>query len=141
VPPLSHSEQTQGLQFNCSGRCTRQAPIWKLRGAFYIEGMAAPLVVNIPHRLGRDQAISRLKGGLREAQAKFGRVFTVQEEAWTDNRLQFRLAALAQSVSGTIDVFDDHVRLEVFLPWLLAKIAEKIQPVIQREAVLLLDKK
>lgn len=103
--------------------------------------MAPPLIVNIPHSLGRDQAISRLKGGLRKAQARFGQLFAVQEEAWTDSRLRFRLAAFGQSVSGTIDVFDDHVRLEVLLPWLLAKIAEKIQPVIQREAVLLLDKK
>ena len=55
--------------------------------------------------------------------------------------MQFRLAALAHSVSGTIEVFDDHVRLEVVLPWLLAKIAEKIQPLIQREGILLLDKK
>jgi hypothetical protein len=103
--------------------------------------MASPLVINIPHSLGRDQATHRLKAGLRGAQARFGQLFTVQEDVWTDSRLQFRIAALAQSVSGTIDVFDDHVRLEVSLPWLLAKIAEKIQPVIQREAVLLLDKK
>ena len=103
--------------------------------------MTPPLVVTIPHSLGQDQAISRLKIGLGDAQARFGQFFAVQEETWTDNRLQFRLATLAQSVSGTIDVFDDHVRLEVVLPWLLAKIAEKIQPLIRREAVLLLDKK
>jgi hypothetical protein len=103
--------------------------------------MTPPLVVTIPHSLGQDQAISRLKIGLGDAQARFGQFFVVQEETWTDNRLQFRLAALGQSVSGTIDVFDDHVRLEVVLPWLLAKIAEKIQPLIRREAVLLLDKK
>ncbi len=103
--------------------------------------MAPPLVVTIPHSLGQNEAIRRLKGSLGEARAKFGQLFTVQEETWTDNRLQFRLAALAQSVSGTIDVFDDHVRLEVVLPWLLAKIAEKIQPLIRREGVLLLDKK
>jgi hypothetical protein len=103
--------------------------------------MAPPLVVTIPHSLGQNQAISRLKDGLAEIQARFGQFFTVQEETWTGNRLQFRLAALAQSVSGTIDVFDDHVRLEIVLPWLLAKIAEKIQPLIRREGTLLLDKK
>jgi hypothetical protein len=103
--------------------------------------MAPPFVVTIPHSLGQNEAIRRLKGGLGEAQAKFGQLFSVQEDAWTDNRLQFRLTALAQSVSGTIDVFDDYVRLEVVLPWLLAKIAEKIQPLIQREGTLLLGKK
>jgi hypothetical protein len=106
-----------------------------------MRAMPPPLIVTIPHRLGQNEAIRRLKSGLGEAQARFGQLFTVQEETWTDNRLQFRLAALAQSVSGTIEVFDDHVRLEVVLPWLLAKIAEKIQPLIKREGTLLLDKK
>jgi hypothetical protein len=103
--------------------------------------MAQPLVVTIPHSLGQNQAMSRLKVGLAETQARFGQFFTVQEQTWTGNRLQFQLAALSQSVSGTIDVFDDHVRLEVVLPWLLAKIVEKIQPLIRHEGTLLLDKK
>ena len=103
--------------------------------------MSKPLVVTIPHRLGRDEAVRRLKSGLRGAEEKFGRFFTLQEETWTDNRLQFRIAALAQTASGTIDVLDDHVRLEVVLPWLLAKVAEAIQPLIRKEGTLLLEKK
>jgi hypothetical protein len=103
--------------------------------------MSKPLVVTIPHRLGQDEALRRLKSGLRSAQDKFGQFFSLQEEAWTDNRLQFRVTALAQSASGTIDVLDDHVRLEVVLPWLLAKVAETIQPLIRKEGTLLLDKK
>jgi len=103
--------------------------------------MSKPLVVTIPHRLGQDEATRRLKTGLGSAQAKFGHLFSVQEETWTGNRLQFRLRALAQSVSGTIDVLDDHVRLEVVLPWLLAKIAASLQPLISKEGTLLLEKK
>jgi Putative polyhydroxyalkanoic acid system protein (PHA_gran_rgn) len=103
--------------------------------------MSKPLVVTIPHRLGRDEAVRRLKSGLRGAQKKFGQFFTLQEETWTDSRLQFRVTALAQTASGTIDVLDDHVRLEVVLPWLLAKVAETIQPLIRKEGTLLLDKK
>jgi hypothetical protein len=103
--------------------------------------MTKPLVVTIPHRLGQDEAVRRLKSGLRSAQEKFGQLFSLQEETWTDNRLQFRITALAQSASGTIDVRDDHVRLEVVLPWLLAKVAETIQPLIRKEGTLLLEKK
>jgi hypothetical protein len=94
--------------------------------------MSKPLVVTIPHRL---------KSGLSTAQQRFGQLFSVQEEAWTGNRLQFRVSALAQSASGTIDVLDDHVRLEVVLPWLLAKVAETIQPLIRKEGTLMLEKK
>jgi hypothetical protein len=103
--------------------------------------MTKPLVVTISHRLGQDEAVRRLKSGLRSAQEKFGQFFSLQEETWTDNRLQFRVTALAQTASGTIDVLDDHVRLEVVLPWLLAKVAGAIQPLIRKEGTLMLEKK
>jgi Putative polyhydroxyalkanoic acid system protein (PHA_gran_rgn) len=103
--------------------------------------MSKPLVVMIPHRLGQAEAITRLKSGLNAAQAKFGQFLSMQEQTWTGNRLRFRLSALAQSVGGTIDVFDDHVRLELVLPWLLATIAETIKPLIRNEGMLLLGKK
>jgi Putative polyhydroxyalkanoic acid system protein (PHA_gran_rgn) len=106
-----------------------------------MKGMSKPLVVTIPHRLGQQEAITRLKAGLSAAEAKFGQFISLQEETWTDNRLQFRLSALAQSVSGSIDVFDDFVRLEVVLPWLLAAIAQTIQPLLRKEGTLLLEKK
>ena len=73
-------------------------------------------------------------------QTKFGQVFVVQEQTWTDNRLQFQIAALGQSAIGTIDVEEDHARLEVTLPWLLAKVAEKIQSAIQKQGTLMLGK-
>jgi hypothetical protein len=103
--------------------------------------MTKPLVVTIPHRLGQDEAVRRLKSGVRSVQEKFGQFFTLQEETWTDNRLQFRITALAQTASGTIDVRDDHVRLELVLPWLLAKVAATIQPLIHKEGTLMLEKK
>jgi hypothetical protein len=103
--------------------------------------MSKPLVVSIPHRLGKDEAIRRLKSGLGEAQAKFGHLFKVEEENWTGDRLQFRVSALGQTASGNIDVADDHVNLEIFLPWLLAKIAQAIQPLVRKEGTLLLERK
>jgi hypothetical protein len=103
--------------------------------------MTKPLVVSIPHRLGRVEAVRRLKSGLGSAQTNFGHLFSVQEETWTADHLQFRVSALGQVASGSIDVFDDHVSLQVVLPWLLAKIAEKIQPLIRREGTLMLEKK
>ena len=103
--------------------------------------MSKPLVVSIPHRLGREEAIRRIKNGLAEIRAKYAQLFAVSEETWTGDRLQLRISALGQSVSGTIDVAEDSVRLEIFLPWLLAKLAETLQPLIRREGTLLLEKK
>jgi hypothetical protein len=103
--------------------------------------MSKPLVITIPHQLGRDAAVARLKTRLHTAHEKFGQFFAFQQETWVENRLHFRLAVLAQSVSGTIEVLDDHVRLELVLPWLLAKIAGIVEPMIRKEGTLLLEKK
>lgn len=55
--------------------------------------------------------------------------------------MQFRARALGQSAGGKVDIFDDHIRLEVMLPWLLAKFAQTIAPTLRKEGMLLLDKK
>ena len=103
--------------------------------------MSKPLVLTIPHRLGKAEAVRRLKAGLGGVAANFHHVLAVQEEIWTGDHLQFRVNALGQAASGTIDVADDHVRLEVMLPWLLAQLVDKIQPLIARRGTLMLEEK
>jgi Putative polyhydroxyalkanoic acid system protein (PHA_gran_rgn) len=103
--------------------------------------MSKPVVVSIPHRLGKEEALARLKSGFTRARTNFGYLLTVEDEAWSGDHLQFRVRALGQVAGGTIDVAEDHVRLEVTLPWLLAAFAEKITPAIRREGTLLLEKK
>jgi|ERR1700733_1999863 hypothetical protein len=103
--------------------------------------MSKPLIVSIPHRLGKDEAVRRLKSGLASAQSSYSHLFAVQEEIWTGDHLQFRVSALGQVASGTIDVLEDQVNLAVYLPWLLAKVAAAIQPLVRKEGTLLLEKK
>jgi Putative polyhydroxyalkanoic acid system protein (PHA_gran_rgn) len=102
--------------------------------------MAAPLVVSIPHRLGRDEATRRLKTGLTRAASSIP-VLKVDEERWEGDRMIFRVRALGQAASGHIDVADDHVRLEVTLPWLLQRFAEVAQIAIRNRGNLLLTKR
>ena len=102
--------------------------------------MSAPLIVSIPHRLGREEATRRLKTGLTRAASSVP-VLKVDEERWEDNRMIFRVRALGQAASGHLDVADDHVRLEVKLPWLLQRFAEVAQAAIKNRANLLLTKR
>ena len=102
--------------------------------------MSAPLVVSIPHRLGREEAVRRLKGGLDRAAASVP-VLKVDEERWEGDEMFFRVRALGQAASGHIDVGDDHVRLEVTLPWLLQRFAEMAQIAIRDRGKLLLTKR
>ncbi len=102
--------------------------------------MSAPLVVSIPHQLGREEATRRLKGGLTRAAAAVP-VLSVDEERWEGDRMFFRVRALGQAAAGQIEVGDDHVRLEVTLPWLLQRFAEAAQAAIRKRGQLLLTKK
>jgi hypothetical protein len=65
----------------------------------------------------------------------------VQQEVWTGDHLQFQISTLGQAATGAIDVEDDHVRLTIVLPWLLAKFAEKIQTMVGNQAKLTLEKR
>ena len=102
--------------------------------------MSAPLIVSIPHRLGREEAIRRLKAGLTRAASSIP-VLKVDEERWEDDRMIFRVRAMGQAASGHLDVADDHVRLEVTLPWLLQRFAEVAQVAIRNRGKLLLTKR
>ena len=102
--------------------------------------MSAPLVVSIPHRLGREEAIRRLKGGLSRAAASVP-VLKVDEETWDDNRMMFRVRAHGPGRNGKPQVADDHVRLEITLPWLLQRFAEAAKAAITQRGNLLLTKR
>ena len=102
--------------------------------------MSAPLVVSIPHSLGQEEATRRLKAGLTRAASSLP-VLTVDEERWEDNRMIFRVRALGQAASGHVDVADDHVRVEVVLPWLLQRFTEAAQVAIRNRGNLLLTKR
>ena len=103
--------------------------------------MSKPVVVSIPHRLGREEAARRIRSGFGRAHSQFAGVLTISEQTWTGDRLSFRASALGQEAAGSIDVAEDHVQIEVTLPWLLARLAERLVPAIRREGTLLLEKK
>jgi hypothetical protein len=103
--------------------------------------MPEPLVVTIPHRLGRQEALRRIKGGLDRTESEFAWAVRVDEQRWDGDRLDFRVAAIGQSATGSITVGDDTVRLEVMLPWLLARFAAAAQRAIGESGTKMLEKK
>jgi hypothetical protein len=103
--------------------------------------MSKPLIVSIPHNLGKDEARRRLQGGLGELHGQFDGKLSHIEDTWTGDHLDFRVAVLGQSLTGGIDVLDESVRLEVQLPWVLSFVAEKAKSLIQKQGTLMLEKK
>ena len=103
--------------------------------------MPPPLIVSIPHKLGKDEAIRRLKAGIGSVTGQYRQFVTVDEEVWSGDRLAFGITAMKQQARGVIDVADDHVRIELTLPWLLDRLARGAQALIQKQGSLLLEKK
>ena len=103
--------------------------------------MSEPLVVTIPHRLGKDEALRRIKVGLGRAHREFAALLTIENETWSGDRLIFSVKALGQRASGTIDVYEAALRLEVTLPWLLARFSHAVQRVVGHKGQLMLEKK
>jgi hypothetical protein len=103
--------------------------------------MSTPVTASVPHRLGKAEALRRLKAGLARARGDFGSLITIEQEEWSGDTLNFRMRALGQNAAGSITVMEDSLLIAVTLPWLLAKAAEQILPRIQRRATLLLEHK
>jgi hypothetical protein len=103
--------------------------------------MSEPLVVTIPHRLGKDEAARRIRDGVARAKSEFATLLRIDNDAWEGDRYSFSAAAFGQHAQGTIDVYEGAVRLTVTLPWLLARFARAVQRVVGQRGQLLLEKK
>jgi len=100
-----------------------------------------PVTVVIGHRLGKDEAVRRLKEGFARTNGHLGPMIAMEQETWQEDTLRFRLRALGQTASARIEVLEDALRIEVSLPWLLANAAKRLLPILRKEATRLLEHK
>lgn len=103
--------------------------------------MSKAITLTIPHELGRDEARRRIDDGFAQLSQHLGGAAGVLSKTWVGDQLSFAFAALGQKVTGTIDIEDAAVRLEVLLPNLLAMMADKVRGRLRKEGQLLLEKK
>ena len=102
--------------------------------------MPRPIVVTISHRLGKDEAKRRLQSGFSDVHSHVSNSFITLKDAWAGDHLDFQANLLGQSTTGSVDVADDHVRLEVQLPWVLAMLANRAKALVKRQGQLMLEK-
>lgn len=102
--------------------------------------MSKPLIVSIPHSLGKAEALRRLKGGMERVIAHVP-VMKVDEQSWSGDRMTFRASALGQVAAGTLDVDESDVRLELSLPWVLQRFAGMVREAFSERTRRLLEKK
>jgi hypothetical protein len=99
-----------------------------------------PLVVSIPHGLGRQEAKRRLEAGIGRLGPELGAVVGGLDYSWDADTLNFRAAAMWQTITGRVDVLEDAVRIEIDLPWMMRLLGETIANRVRGRALSMLEK-
>ncbi len=103
--------------------------------------MPTPIVVNIPHQLGRAEARRRIETGFAKLVDTMPGGATTSSQRWDGDRLAFNVVAMGQTIAGVIDVLDAVVTMEIELPGVLGMIASGLKGQLQKAGQLLLTKK
>jgi len=96
------------------------------------------VTVTVSHNLGKAEATRRIRSGMDHMRHNLAAFITVGQETWDTDSVRFNMRGLGQSADAKIDVLDDALRIEVSLPWLLAKLSERLLPALRTETTKLL---
>jgi putative polyhydroxyalkanoate system protein len=102
--------------------------------------MPQPLIVSIPHSLGRQEAKQRLDSGIGRLRPELGAFVSALDYSWEADTLNFTASAMWQTITGRIEVLDEAVRIEIELPWLLQMLSDTIAKQVRGRGVALLEK-
>ena len=102
--------------------------------------MSQPLIVSIPHRLGRQEARRRLDHGITRLRPELGILLSGLNYHWEQDTLNFSASAMWQRITGRIEVLDDAVRVEIDLPWMMQVLRDTITRRVRGRGIALLEK-
>jgi Putative polyhydroxyalkanoic acid system protein (PHA_gran_rgn) len=77
--------------------------------------MSQPLLVSIPHGLGRLEARRRLDSGIGRLRSELNTLLSGLDYHWEGDTLNFVESAMWQRITGRIEVLDAVVRVEIDL--------------------------
>jgi putative polyhydroxyalkanoate system protein len=102
--------------------------------------ISRPLIVLVPHRLGRQEARRRLDSGIDRLQRELRALLSGLDYHWQGDTLYFSASAMWQRITGRIEVLDDAVRVEIELPWVMRFLRDTITKRVRGRGVALLEK-
>jgi hypothetical protein len=102
--------------------------------------MSQPLIVSIPHRLGREEARRRLESGISRIRPELANLVSTFDYSWNDDTLDFTAVAMWQTITGRLAVLDDAVRIEIDLPWLMRLLGDTIAKQVRGRGIAMLEK-
>ena len=100
--------------------------------------MQKPIQVDLPHKLGRDEARRRIANNIHKLREHIPGGANV-ESAWNEDELDLAIQAMGQAVSAKIGVEETKIRVAVMLPGMLAMFAGPIEAMLQKKGNVLLE--
>jgi hypothetical protein len=96
--------------------------------------MPKSIVVTVSHDLGIDVARERVANGIEKLRGAYVDKIARSKIVWTGDRADIEVVALGHTTTARLDVLADALRIEVFLPWVIATLAGKLQSVLATSA-------
>src|SRR3569833_3584668 len=100
--------------------------------------MTQPIEVDLPHKLGKDEARRRIANNIHKLEQHIPGGAKVQS-GWAGDQLNLNVQAMGEAVTGTIDVMDNKVHLKLILPGMLGMFSGIIQGALQKKGNVLLE--
>jgi hypothetical protein len=89
--------------------------------------------LTIPHQLGQEEALARLKGFLGKVKQRYQTQVSDLHETWTDNVVQFGFKTYGFTVSGQMTVEPADVRFDAKVPMAAMMFKGKIEQTLRDE--------
>ncbi|MGB3330012.1 MAG: polyhydroxyalkanoic acid system family protein [Thermomicrobiales bacterium] len=94
--------------------------------------------VDIPHSLGKDEALGRIKHLLEDMKERHGNQINDLQENWTADGGTFSFKAMGFKIAGKMHVTDTDVRIDGEFPWAAKPFQGQIEGAIRDRAAKLL---
>ncbi|HWH22706.1 MAG TPA: polyhydroxyalkanoic acid system family protein [Allosphingosinicella sp.] len=103
--------------------------------------MNKPMIVDLPHNLGIEEAKRRMEGGMDKLADHIPGGSAEVSSGWEGNRMNLNVRAMGQEVSAKIDVMEKVVRVEVMLPAMLSFFGRQIEGYLKSRGTEMLEDK
>lgn len=105
--------------------------------------MQQPIDVDLPHKLGREEARRRIAGNFHKLRDHIPGGASHIEERWSGDRLNLTIHAMGQAAEAVIDVEDTKVHCRIQLPGMLSLFSAPIEAMLKAKGgdLLLEDKR
>ncbi len=105
--------------------------------------MQRPIDVDMPHKLGREEARRRIAGNIHKLKDHIPGGTAQVDSSWSGDTLNMTVNAMGQSVEAVIDVEEAKLHCRIMLPGMLSLFAAPIEAMLNRKGrdLLLEDKR